>query len=165
MDAIEGLVGQLSQPAQRQLSLDVVRILSPYGAAAPHVVTPARFAQLASQLDEIAESPSEAAAIQLCESCELVLDQYPGDEPVGPGWFTFAAVVSLYYAAQTLSGDLCGPVHSAKRLVDALGVAQDEGEEGIYADAIEFLSNPTAIAASALRTKVEKHATRLGTQG
>ena len=154
MASVQALVERISVPQQCELAHQVAQVLAPYGGLALSVIAPDAFASLLDLLDR---GPGPEAAEALTE-IEVVLTRLPDDEPAGAGFYTFAAVVALAYLGQTLLGDAVGPIHAAKRLVDALGFADDEGQSGLYRKAVEFLEQPSHDAAVALREMVADRA-------
>ena len=116
-------------------------IVSPYGSVDATVIDPDEFAFIATGLRDAYSTGDRSQLAEVQASCRRIIDRYPNDEPDGAGFFAFGAVVSIYYATETLINDsLAGVVNAAKRFLDVLGAADDDGCAGLFAAAQGYLS-------------------------
>jgi hypothetical protein len=161
-EQIERSLSVLSPDDQQRLAVEMAMIVSPYGSVAPTVIQPDDFASIGAGLESAYTTSDESQAAVVQASCRRIIDQYPDDEPDGAGFFAFAAVVSIYYATETLMEDSpLGVVNAAKRFLDVLGVADDDRRTGSFAAAQEYLLDPSETKASSLRELVRGDAERL----
>lgn len=157
MPTVEEQVGALSEAARWTLTFQVVQILAPYGTISPEVIEPEIFKSLKARLEACADGDPCPDALDVAEQSHAVIGRFPDHEPDGPGFFAFAAVVSLVYLAETVTGDPAGPVNAAKRLVDALGFADEDYGHEMYSKCLAFLAGPTPQATIQLRQIVKDH--------
>jgi hypothetical protein len=157
-DAERAVVG-LAADEQRRLAYDLAHIVASYGQADPTVVDPLSFTKLLARLDVAFDDQREAGAA-LAADCGAFIDRFD-EEPEGPGFYAFGAVVSLYYASCTLTGVPNGALNAVKRFLDLLGTAEDDGESGLYDDAISYLTAPSGVKRDSLVTNVAAHATSI----
>jgi hypothetical protein len=137
-------------------------IVSPYGSVAPTIIDPDNFASIVSCLEDAYATgdSSELAAIQ--GSCRQIINLHPDDEPDGAGFFAFAAIVSVYYAAEALMGAaIVGLLNGAKRFLDVLSAADDDRGAGVFTAGHDYLLEPNQTKASSLRNLVRIDAERL----
>ena len=96
----------------------------------------------------------------LAADCAAFIDRFD-EEPEGPGFYAFGAVVSLYYAELHAHGVPNGALNAVKRFLRPAGGGQDDGESGLYDDAISYLTAPSGVKRDSLVTKVTAHATSM----
>jgi hypothetical protein len=130
-------------------------VIAPYGGEVETVVDPARFQSwLAAPHTDV-----EAQAGAVRDGTRQVVERQD-EQPNGPGFYAFGAVVLTLYAADVLLGeDDEAIVNVAKRFLDLLGAADDDGESGMYGLAVRFFDEPEAVSRT-LRRRVRRHVTR-----
>ena len=156
MDVTDAMA-KLEWRDQKNLVCDLAGIIAPYGSVDTDVVAPAVFADLSARL---VDASSAALAALAEQECKRVVERFT-DEPDGAGFFAFGAVVYLLYACQAVGGDRDGAVNCAKRFLDLLGAADDDGQAGLYDESLDYLAAPSTNRRVALVARVRAHAEAL----
>jgi hypothetical protein len=91
------------------------------------------------------------------DECRAIIERFE-EEPDGPGFFAFGAVVALYYACRATQGDSEAAVNCAKRFLDVLGFADDDGEPGLFDAAVSYLALPSPDERRVILARVQAHA-------
>ena len=72
-----------------------------------------------------------------------------------------ARLALVYYASCALAAEAHGGLDSVKRFLDLLGAADDDGEEGMFADSVRYVLDPSPVLGAALVLRVNEHAASL----
>jgi hypothetical protein len=148
-------IRSLDSRAQPGRALDLAEIVAPYGTLDTAVVEAATFVALLSRLRADTPGAVEAAAVE--NECEAIIERFD-EEPVAPGFYAFGAVVALHYASEAVQGNAEAAVNCAKRFLDLLGRADDEGESGLFDAAVSYLARPSPDERRLLAARVQAHA-------
>ena len=154
MPDFEAPVRVLDSEAQRRCACDLAELVAPYGTLDSDVVDPAAFVALQSRLN-LDATTIEVRAIG--DECKAIIDRFE-EEPDGPAFYTFGAVVALYYASHALRGEPQAAVDCAKRFLDLLGSGDDDGESGLFGAAVSYLARPSQDERCSLLARIEAHA-------
>jgi hypothetical protein len=155
----EQVVADLSSLEQQRLACDLANIVAPYGHVDPAVIDPGYFDQLLDRLDGLMANGHHEASL-LAAECLSLIDRFD-DEPDDAGFYALGALVSVYYASCALSGEADGGLNSVKRFLDLLGAADDDGESGLFDDAVRYLTAPSGALRTALVIRATANAASL----
>jgi hypothetical protein len=158
IDAVR-VVGDLSSLEQQRLACDLASIVAPYGHVDPAVIDPDYFDQLLDRLDVSMTNGHDEASL-LATDCLRIIDQFD-DEPDDAGFYALGALVSVYYASCALSGEADGGLNSVMRFLDLLGAADDDGESGLFDDAVRYVTAPSGDLRTALVVRAAANAASL----
>jgi hypothetical protein len=145
----------LDSQAQPGRALDLAEIVAPYGTLETAVVEADTFVALLSRLR--ADTPGAVEAATVENECEAIVDRFD-EEPAGPGFYALGAVVALHYASGAVQGNAEAAVNCAKRFLDLLGHADDEGESGLFDAAVGYVALPSPDERRLLVARVQAHA-------
>jgi hypothetical protein len=152
------VITALTMDDQRRLVCELTAVVAAYGGADRSIVDPDWFA---ARSERLRAGSLDIGQLQvLAGECEAVIERLD-DEPDGAGFYACGAVVSLYYTCLALTAHDSGAVNAVKRFLDLLGAADDDGESGIYDEALRYLHAPTRVERDALTRRVSAHAGRL----
>jgi len=155
----EELIRGLSPAQLKDLAVTLAAMVAPYGVVATDIIEPARFEEFIDRLPTLASGQEDSS--DLAAECEAVIDQFVDDEPADAGFYAFGAVVCVYYACCALRGDADGGLNAAKRFLDLTGAADDDGVDGLFALAEDFVANRSDAVRSEITSRIVEHAASL----
>ena len=145
---------------QRALAQRIAEIVGPYGSIAPSVLDGEGFQDLLDRLIAASAGGDEQAMRLVRGDAESIIARFD-EELDGPGFYALAAVIEIFYATEAalIDADI-GLSWAVARLRDIADFAEDEGCEGLFCQAEEWLQEPTPGRADGLAERVAGDAAR-----
>lgn len=159
MQLPDDVIEDLDSLQLARLAITMVEVIAPYGVIAPDVVEPDLFRTLS---ERVRSANAESQVVEVARVCESIIEQLVDDEPDGPGFYAFGAVVSVYYACSAVRAEPGGGLNAARRFLDLTGAADNDGVDGLFDLAVDFLRHRRHDARDEIAARVAEHALALG---